>query len=272
MFRGVTLREIWQKLVENFFRRQDSALPSWGVKLKRKYWEYRDIQLGRDHLGMDRYGNEYYQYYSHYGGLPTKRVVMYKLFEVNNYHNDPHFFSWLHGGADKPPTPEELQFLYLVDDQRKRKAIAWDVEQELLLKNAKAREKELTERAKAETIGTTQEGQDNLLNEEKAYKYIEAKPTPIITASENNLVEEHEVDLKVLKEIIRSEERKIENYKKAKVNEIQYLENVVEEFDRHNAFKEKFKDVFLEFELGRAKESYSLIEKDPDIVYSLKNL
>eukprot|EP00826_Nyctotherus_ovalis_P058557 TRINITY_DN8057_c0_g1_i1.p1 TRINITY_DN8057_c0_g1~~TRINITY_DN8057_c0_g1_i1.p1 ORF type:complete len:215 (+),score=75.11 TRINITY_DN8057_c0_g1_i1:48-647(+) len=193
-------------------------------------------------------------------------------FEVNHFHNDPHFVSWLHGRADRPPTPEELQFLYLVDDQRKRKAIAWDTEQELLLKAAKAKEKELMEKAKAETVGEAQEDPNLLLNEEKSYQYIEAKPAPVITVAESVPAEEPEVDLTTLKQIIRKEERKIESYKEAKEIEEKYLENAVAEFDRYNDFKEKFKDVFLEIDLSRAKQGYSLIEKDPDIVYSLKNL
>lgn len=46
-------------------------------------------------MGIDKFGNKYYQYYS-FHGLPTRRMVMYKFLEENRFHQDPHFVGWLH--------------------------------------------------------------------------------------------------------------------------------------------------------------------------------
>lgn len=57
-------------------------LPSLGfvekykLKLWREYFRARDAREGREPIGIDKYGNVYYQYYS-YHGLPTKRWVNY---------------------------------------------------------------------------------------------------------------------------------------------------------------------------------------------------
>eukprot|EP01022_Parablepharisma_sp_SALTPOND_P016183 TRINITY_DN2340_c0_g1_i1.p4 TRINITY_DN2340_c0_g1~~TRINITY_DN2340_c0_g1_i1.p4 ORF type:complete len:272 (-),score=48.56 TRINITY_DN2340_c0_g1_i1:4786-5601(-) len=270
MFQGVTFTKVWQQLMENLFHREDSVLPSFLVLLKRKYWEYKDYELGREHMGMDKYGNEYYQYYSHIGGLPTRRIVVYKFYEGQKFHNDPHFIGWLQYRIDRPPTPEELQLLYLEDSQRKRKALAWDTEQSVMLENAKAKAEKLTEKAKAKVVDSSQESMAGLLEEEKVYKYA-VEPKPIAAVSEKT-EPEHEVDLKVLKTIIRNEERKIQEYKDKKEESKKYMESAVKELNRYDKFKEKFKDVFLELEMGESKNKYALIEKDPDIVYTLKNL
>ena len=273
MFKGVTFTEVWQKLLQSVFQRSDSTLPSWTVLLKRKYWELKDRELGREHIGVDRYGNEYYQHYSYFGGLPTRRIVLYKHYEYNNFHNDPHFNAWVHYRIDKAPTAEELQLLYLEDDQRKRRAIAWDLQQEQLIQESKQKTQEVTDKIKAETLETSETNSKNLLNDDKGYQYVEDnKNKPLIEATNEESIEEAKTNLRILREIIREKEIKIEAYKEKKADREKYLENAVKKFNRHDKFREKFKDVFLEIDLGKAKENYAMIEKDPDIVYTLKNL
>ena len=81
--------------------------------------------LGRDRVGIDKYGNKYYQYYS-YHGLPTKRIVLYKFGDTNYFDQDPHFVGWLRKNEILPPTPEELERLYLEHDAFIQRALEWD--------------------------------------------------------------------------------------------------------------------------------------------------
>lgn len=82
----------------------------------------KDEALGRELLAVDRYGNKYYQYYS-FHGLPTRRIVLYKFFDTNKFHVDPHFVSWLHRQEILPPTMAELETLYLDHDAFKERAL-----------------------------------------------------------------------------------------------------------------------------------------------------
>lgn len=54
-------------------------------KFRRRYIQYKDDKFGRERIASDRYGNNYYQYYS-YHGLPTRRIVLYKFFDGNRFH------------------------------------------------------------------------------------------------------------------------------------------------------------------------------------------
>ena len=273
MFKGVTISKLWQDVLQSLFRREDSALPSWLVLFKRKYWEYKDYELGREHMGMDRYGNEYYQCYSYFGGMPTRRVVIYKFYENQHFHNDPHFVGWLNYRTDMLPSSEELQLLYLEDAQRKRKAIAWDEQQARLLEDAKERAEKITEKAKAKVASIGQGSMPGVIeDDQKVYKYIESKSMSAEVTLPKRPLKEHDIDLKVLNEIIAREEAKIQKYKEGKEEVKKHIETSLKEFHRYEKFKDKFKDVFLELEMDQSKENYSLIEKDPDIMITLKNL
>ena len=92
----------------------------------------KDEGLGRECIGTDRFGNNYYQYYS-YHGLPTRRVVLYKFFDTNKFHIDPHFLAWLRKQDLLAPTPEELEKLYLKHDEFLERALQWDQEQEAMI-------------------------------------------------------------------------------------------------------------------------------------------
>ena len=96
-------------------------------KFRKWYIQQRDDVLGRELVGVDKFGNKYYQYYS-FHGLPTRRLVLYKFFSTNKFHIDPHFQGWLHRQDTVPPTPEELQRLYLAHDEFQMKALMWDEE------------------------------------------------------------------------------------------------------------------------------------------------
>ena len=52
---------------------------------RRRYVQFKDDKFGRERIATDRYGNNYYQYYS-YHGLPTRRIVLYQFFDGNKFH------------------------------------------------------------------------------------------------------------------------------------------------------------------------------------------
>jgi hypothetical protein len=43
-------------------------------------------------------------------------MVLYKFLAENRFHQDPHFVGWLQRQDILPPTPEELEKLYLDHD------------------------------------------------------------------------------------------------------------------------------------------------------------
>ena len=93
-------------------------------------------------MGIDKYGNRYYQYYSHHG-LPTSRVVNYKFFSHNKFHIDVHFTAWLHKRDLIPPSPEQLEQLYIDHDAFIERALNWDKEQKEMIEAFDRRKKEL---------------------------------------------------------------------------------------------------------------------------------
>jgi len=93
-------------------------------------------------MGVDKYGNKYYQYYA-FHGLPTNRVVLYKFFDTNKFHIDPHFVSWLHKQDLLPPTPEELELKYIEHEQFIQRCIAYDKEQKLIMDEWRKKKEEL---------------------------------------------------------------------------------------------------------------------------------
>ena len=109
---------------------------------RRSWLKGKDDGLGRERVGRDKFGNVYYQYYS-YHGLPTRRVVLYKFFSTNKFHQDPFFIGWLRRQDMIPPTPEELEQHYLEHDAFKERALQWDKNEELYIREWDARKAEL---------------------------------------------------------------------------------------------------------------------------------
>ncbi len=70
-----------------------SRIENWLLKIgnKRSKWrqwfiKQKDDAIGREVVGVDRFGNKYYQYYS-FHGLPTRRIVLYKfMVDSNRFH------------------------------------------------------------------------------------------------------------------------------------------------------------------------------------------
>ena len=79
-----------------FNKLEKSLVKLFAKRSKFRHWyiNQRDDAIGRELIGMDKFGNKYYQYYS-FHGLPTRRIVLYKFFATNKFHIDPHFVGWL---------------------------------------------------------------------------------------------------------------------------------------------------------------------------------
>ena len=78
-------------------------------------------------------------------GLPTRRIVLYKFFDTNKFHIDTHFLGWLRRNEMLPPSPEQLEQLYLEHDAFMERALQWDKEQELIIREWDQKKKLLDE-------------------------------------------------------------------------------------------------------------------------------
>ncbi|CDW72353.1 ndufa12 domain containing protein [Stylonychia lemnae] len=125
------------------------------------YISQRDDAMGRELIGIDKFGNSYYQYYS-FHGLPTRRMVMYKFFDTNKFHIDPHFLGWLRRNDNQPPTQHELERLYLEHDAFIERAIAWDEEQRVMIEEYKEKMKILEEKYEREKFQFLEQGEQML--------------------------------------------------------------------------------------------------------------
>lgn len=71
--------------------------------------ELENQKHNRELIGVDRDGNKYYQYYSHYG-LPTRREVRFRDPE-NIDLKDLVYYRWLYKFDEEPPTIDQKQQL-----------------------------------------------------------------------------------------------------------------------------------------------------------------
>ena len=67
------------------FEKLLNSVASERSRFRRRYVQYKDDKFGRERIATDRFGNNYYQYYS-YHGLPTRRIVLYKFVDTNRFH------------------------------------------------------------------------------------------------------------------------------------------------------------------------------------------
>ena len=72
--------------------------------------------------------------------------MLYKFFDTNCFHQDPHFVGWLRRNEILPPTPEKLEELYLEHDAFIQRGIEWDEEQKRLIQEFKDKKVELDEK------------------------------------------------------------------------------------------------------------------------------
>lgn len=112
-----------------FVEKAYTAIRSRQIRFAKARQEMNDNLEGREYLGKDKFDNQYFQYFGHHG-LPTRRRVYYKFFSGNKFHIDVHFLDWLYHRKSLPPSPHELETLYLKDEERMKKAFEWDKQEE----------------------------------------------------------------------------------------------------------------------------------------------
>ena len=69
--------------------------------------------------------------------------MLYKFYGTNCFDQDPHFVGWLRRNEILPPTPEDLERLYLEHDAFIQKGIEWDREQLDIIKHFKNKKAEI---------------------------------------------------------------------------------------------------------------------------------
>lgn len=116
-------------------------------KLREKYDDFRE---NRELVVVDKYGNKYYQYYSHHG-LPTRRVVINFQKSFNKWDDDPFMMSWLQKRRLVPPTQEELEKMYIENEEFQRRGLEWDRKEQAMIDEWKRKQKEAIESEKKET-------------------------------------------------------------------------------------------------------------------------
>lgn len=116
-----------------------------GSKLKQLKRQYNESSLNRDLLVVDKYGNRYYQQYSK-EGIPTKRYVALNFKAHNKWDEDPTMLAWLQYRRQTPPSQEELEKIYIEQEEFERRGLEYDTKQNKLLEEySKKRNKAISD-------------------------------------------------------------------------------------------------------------------------------
>jgi len=119
-------------------------------KIKRLKEKYQDVNENRELLVVDKYGNRYYQYYSQHG-LPTRRVVLNNMKSFNTWDDDPFMLSWLQKRRITPPTQEELEKMYIEQEEFQKRGLEWDKKEREMIEAWKSKQREALEKERKET-------------------------------------------------------------------------------------------------------------------------
>lgn len=185
--------------------------------------EMNDRIENREFLGSDKFGNQYFQYFS-YHGLPTRRRVYYKFFSTNKFHIDIHFIDWLYHRTAIPPTQNELHQLYIDDEKRKRLAYEWDKAEE---------QKQIAHKRELKKLGKDPEeylleSNSDLTSSETNIATFKPLDWQFISKSRTDLKrylppEEFKQDLIAMEEGIMEEHDKYQEYLKSKGKDIDII-------------------------------------------------
>ena len=119
-------------------------------KVKKFRQKLDDHLENRELLVVDKYGNQYYQYYS-YHGLPTKRMVHINMKGFNSWEEEPLMTSWLRRQRFTPITQEELEKMYLDQEEFIRRGLEWDRKEQALIDEWKKKQREAIDNERKET-------------------------------------------------------------------------------------------------------------------------
>jgi len=140
------------KRILNSIRTLEKKIMTYPVesKIKSIKDKYQDQKENRELVVVDKYGNRYYQYYSHHG-LPTKRIIHLNQTSFNKWNDDPFMVSWLQRRSLNPPTQEELEKMYIEQEEFQRRCLEWDRKEQNLIDEFKRRKSEALEKERKET-------------------------------------------------------------------------------------------------------------------------
>ncbi len=119
-------------------------------KIKSIRDKYQDQKENRELVVVDKFGNRYYQYYSHHG-LPTKRIIHLNQTSFNKWNDDPFMMSWLQRRRLNPPTQEELEKMYIEQEEFQRRCMEWDKKEQMMIDEFKKRKNDALEKERKET-------------------------------------------------------------------------------------------------------------------------
>ena len=146
-----------QRIVNKLVRLEKSIV-SYPIenKIKELRQKYDDNVLNRELLVVDKYGNRYYQHYSS-EGVPTRRYVALNMKSFNKWDEDPTMLGWLQFRRQNPPTQEELEKVYLLQEERERRGLEWDRKEAKIINEYKNKNK-LANNEEKKMTGSTGEG------------------------------------------------------------------------------------------------------------------
>lgn len=119
-------------------------------KYKKMKQKIEDEKENREVVVTDKYGNKYYQYFSHQG-LPTRRIVHLNMESFNKWSDDPIMTGWLQRRRLTPPTQEELEKMYIEQEEFTRRGLEWDKKENELLEAFRKKQREALEKERKET-------------------------------------------------------------------------------------------------------------------------
>lgn len=270
-------------------------------KIKAIRDKYQDQKENRELVAVDKHGNRYYQYYSHHG-LPTKRIVHINQTSFNKWNDDPFMMSWLQRRRLNPPTQEELEKMYIEQEEFQRRCLEWDKKENLLIEEYNRRKNLALENERKETkaLGegdTFRPGiwDRNLplkINERESKELVEGvskMPGKYIVdfldedekwmqMREKKILDKitdklNSIDLTIYTDENMAQKAYFENMNKRKVYKlkIKELTNLGKKMQEKNqylqtygGFKSRFKDVFKDFENDQKTEDNYKIEIQDD--------
>jgi hypothetical protein len=186
------------KRIINALMKTEKKLVSYPLddKIKKFREKYQDQKENRELLVVDKYGNRYYQYYS-YHGLPTRRVVLNNMRSFNTWDDDPFMLSWLQKRRITQPTQEELEKMYIENEEFQRRGLEWDKKEREMIEAWKTKQREALDKERKET-GAIGEGENFEPGSWDKIKKLENKSTHSHLLMANQLVEVKEEEKRIV--------------------------------------------------------------------------
>lgn len=136
----------------NQIKSLEKKIVSYPFENKFRNWKQKmdDRQFNRELIVVDKYQNRYYQHYSD-EGLPTKKYVYINMTSLNKWQEDPTMQGWLQGRRESPPSQEELERIYIQEEELVRRGLEWDSKERKLIEEYRTRRDNALSQEREET-------------------------------------------------------------------------------------------------------------------------